>query len=72
MLKNWDGWHFGAFVIAINEAATGHREAALDWLARARDAKSAGIMLANSEGSFSSLRSDPRFRDILGPAYSEH
>jgi serine/threonine protein kinase/Tfp pilus assembly protein PilF len=72
MVKNWDGWHFGAFVIAINQAATGHREAALDWLARARDAKSAGIMLANSEGSFSSLRSDPRFRDILGRAYSEH
>jgi serine/threonine protein kinase/tetratricopeptide (TPR) repeat protein len=72
MVKSWDGWHFGAFVIAINQAATGHREAALDWLARVRDAKSAGIMLANSEDSFSSLRSDPRFRQILGRAYSDH
>ena len=71
MVKNWDGWHFGAYVIAINQAATGHREAALDWLTRARDAKSAGIMLANGDTSLSTLRSDPRFRQILGRAYSE-
>ena len=50
-------------------AAAGHHDLALDWLTRARDARSAGIMLANIPGAFDALYADARFRAILGAAY---
>ena len=69
MVQGWDGWHFSAYLIAQRQAQAGNREAALDWLTRVRDARSAGIMLANGSAAFDTLRTDARFRDILGSAY---
>jgi serine/threonine-protein kinase len=69
LVKSWDGWHFMAYMIASKQAQAGHRDAALSWLQRVKDARSAGIMLANSDQAFESYRSDPRFREILGPAF---
>ena len=70
MVKGWDGWHFMAYTIASKQAQAGHREAAYEWLRRARDAKSAGIVLANSNPHFEPYRSDPRFRELLGAAFT--
>jgi serine/threonine protein kinase/tetratricopeptide (TPR) repeat protein len=69
MVQAWDGWHFGAYVIALRQAQAGNNEAAIEWLTRVRDARSAGIMLANGAAAFDALRSDPRFQDILGSTY---
>ena len=69
--KNWDGWHFSAFAIAANYARGGRRDASFLWLRRARDARSAGIMLANSPRDFDEYRTDPRFRELLGTAFTE-
>ena len=69
MVRMWDGWHFMAFLIASKQAQAGHREAAYAWLRRVKDARSAGIMLANSERNFAAYRSDPRFQELLGPAF---
>jgi len=70
MVKGWDGWHFMAYLIAAKQGRAGHREAAYEWLRRAKDAKSAGIVLANSDYAFESYRSDPRFRELLGTAFT--
>jgi hypothetical protein len=70
LVKGWDGWHFMAYVIASKQAQAGHREAAYEWLRRARDAKSAGIVLANGDAHFDPYRSDPRFRELLGTAFT--
>jgi hypothetical protein len=40
-------------------------------LRKARDARSAGIMLANVSAEFDRYRSDPVFRDLLGPAFTD-
>jgi serine/threonine protein kinase/tetratricopeptide (TPR) repeat protein len=69
MVRTWDGWHFMAFLIASKQAQAGHRDAAYAWLRRVRDARSAGIMLANSERNFAAYRSDPTFQELLGPAF---
>ena len=69
MVQAWDGWHFGAYMIAARQAQAGNHDAALDWLTRVRDARSAGIMLANGAEAFDTLRNDARFRDILGAAF---
>jgi eukaryotic-like serine/threonine-protein kinase len=71
MIKSWDGWHFMAFVIATKYAQIGNREASLLWLRRVRDARGAGLMLANNAPEFDPYRSDPEFREILGPAFSK-
>jgi serine/threonine protein kinase/tetratricopeptide (TPR) repeat protein len=70
MVKGWDGWHFMAYVIATKQARAGHREAAYEWLRRAKDAKSAGIILANSDYAFEPYRADPTFRELLGTAFT--
>ena len=70
MVKGWDGWHFMAYVIASKQAQVGHREASYEWLRRARDAKSAGIVLASGHGHFEAYRSDPTFRELLGTAFT--
>jgi tetratricopeptide (TPR) repeat protein len=69
--KTWDGWHFSAYLIAVKQASAGHRREAYSWLRRARDARSAGIVLSNSEFEFERYRNDPAFRQILGPAFTE-
>ena len=71
LAKTWDGWHFSAYLIATKQASAGHREEAYSWLRRARDARSAGIVLSNSEYEFERYRNDPAFREILGPAYTD-
>ena len=71
MIKSWDGWHFMAFVIATRYAQIGNREASLLWLRRVRDARGAGLMLANNAPEFDPYRSDPEFREIMGPAFSK-
>ena len=71
MIKSWDGWHFMAYVIASKYAQIGNREASLLWLRRVRDARGAGLMLANNDAGFDPYRSDPEFREILGPAFSK-
>jgi hypothetical protein len=69
MVERWDGWHFGAYMIAMRQAEAGRHDLALQWLTRARDARSAGIMLANVPGAFDALYTEARFRAILGAAY---
>jgi hypothetical protein len=68
--RDWHGWHFSAFVIAANYAKAGRRDAS-SWLRRARDARSAGIMLANASRELDQYRTDPRFRELLGSAFTE-
>ena len=47
----------------------GHPVTPPPWLQRVKDARSAGIMLANSERNFAAYRSDPTFQGLLGPAF---
>ena len=69
--KDWDGWHFSAFVIAANYAKAGRRDASFLWLRRVRDARSPGIRWANSARELDQYRTDPRFRELLGSAFTE-
>ncbi len=71
LVKTWNNWHFMAFIIAAKQAQAGDREAALSWLQRVKEARSAGIVLANSDRAFDAYRSDPQFREIIGPAFTD-
>ena len=66
-----DGWHFMTYAIAAKYAQIGNREASLLSLRRVRDVRGAGLMLANTAPEFDPYRSDPEFREILGPAFSK-
>ena len=59
------------FAIAANYAKAGRRDVSFLWLRRARDARSAGIMLANAERGLDQYRTDPRFRELLGTVLTE-
>jgi TolB-like protein/Tfp pilus assembly protein PilF/predicted Ser/Thr protein kinase len=54
-----------AFSIAMVETALGNHDAALEWLNRAFDARSANLFLVNAELKLEALRPDPRFQDLL-------
>ena len=69
--RDWNGWHFSAFVIAANYAKADRPDASFLWLRRAREARSAGIMLANAERGLDKYRTDPRFRELLGSAFTD-
>ena len=51
--------------IAMVETALGNHTAAVEWLNRAFDARSASIFLVNGELKFDPLRPDARFQDLL-------
>jgi tetratricopeptide (TPR) repeat protein len=53
------------YSLAQIETALGHHDAALAWLNRAYEARSATLFLVNSELKFEPLRGDPRFNDLL-------
>jgi eukaryotic-like serine/threonine-protein kinase len=54
-----------AYSIAQVQAALGDKDDAFVWLNRAYDQHSANLFLVNSELKFDTLRTDPRFQDLL-------
>jgi tetratricopeptide (TPR) repeat protein len=55
-----DGYHF-----ATVYAGLGEKDQALEWLFKAFEARSNSLILLNVDPVFDSLRSDPRFQDLL-------
>jgi len=60
-----DPWHRSAFDIAINYADYGDKEQALLWLGKAYDAHSGMLIWLKTQPQLDSLRSEPRFQDLL-------
>jgi tetratricopeptide (TPR) repeat protein len=60
-----DPWHRSAFEIACHYADFGDKEQALLWLGKAYDAHSGMLIWLKTEPQLDSLRSDPRFQDLL-------
>ena len=53
------------YLIALVYAGLGEKDQAFDWLQKAYDARSSGLTWLRVEPKFDSLRSDPRFADLL-------
>ena len=64
-LVRWDGWHLDAFHIAANYARLGEPDEALNWLEKAYEARSGGMVWMKLYPFFKSLYSDPRFQDMV-------
>lgn len=58
------GWHFETFHIAILYAGLGNDEKALEWLEKACDARSAGLVWITLFPYFKKLFPHPRFRAV--------
>jgi tetratricopeptide (TPR) repeat protein len=58
-------WHRSAFDIAVHYADIGDKEQALLWLGKAYDAHSGMLIWLKTLPQLDSLRSDPRFQDLL-------
>ena len=54
-----------AYFIAIVEAGRGRKDEAITWLERAYENRSAQLPDAKTEPMLDSLRSDPRFRNLI-------
>jgi Flp pilus assembly protein TadD len=54
-----------AFAVAIVHVGLGHREQALDWLEKAYEDRSEDFVWLRADPQFDSLRSDPRFANLL-------
>jgi tetratricopeptide (TPR) repeat protein len=60
-----DPWHRSAFDIAMHYADIGDKELALQWLGKAYDAHSGMLIWMKTQPQLDSLRSDPRFQNLL-------
>ena len=57
--------HVSAFLIAVVYIGLGEKNQALDWLEKAREEHNNSLPFLNVDPLFDSLRSDPRFQDLL-------
>lgn len=65
MLKESSGRSIDPGTMAVFFARMGENERALEWILKAKDARSHGIAFMKAEPSFDGLHSDPRFQDLL-------
>ena len=54
-----------AYEIAILNATLANKDEAMKWLERAYAAHASNLLFVKSEPAFDSLRSDPRFNDLI-------
>jgi DNA-binding winged helix-turn-helix (wHTH) protein/TolB-like protein/Tfp pilus assembly protein PilF len=60
-----DPWHRSAYDIAMHYADVGEKEQALAWLGKAYEAHSGMLIWITTQPQLDSLRSDPRFQELL-------
>ena len=61
----WNGWHIDTFSIASLYARLGRIDEALEWLEKAYEARSGAMVWITMYLEMDSLRSDPRFLDLV-------
>jgi tetratricopeptide (TPR) repeat protein len=57
--------YISPYIVAINYADLGRREEAFEWLEKSYEDGSIGMRWIKFEPRFDSIRSDPRFSDLL-------
>ena len=61
----WNGWHMDAYAIASLSAEVGDKEGALEWLERAFQARSGGLIWISSNPAFHRLDAEPRYQQFM-------
>jgi serine/threonine protein kinase/Flp pilus assembly protein TadD len=65
LMESWKQRYFSPIDIALVYTGLGDRDQAFAWLDRAYEARDGQLILVNLEPELNSLRSDPRFTDLL-------
>jgi len=61
----WKRTHVGAYSVAVIEVGLGEKDQAFSWLEKARDDRSFFLVNLKVEPELDSLRSDPRFAELV-------